>query len=382
VSKVDRRLAFVNHLVEKYGTQVADLFNLNYQAPTSVGVGKVSDGHGAESSYGGGITFDRNFLKTTSRADLRGATIHELTHVEGAGYGKAKAETLADLARYHFNFGDPNWKPSAEVLAAAERRGVTPVAHPNGPRAGHGTGRNRNTTVNNASHGSAGGPPAPVSPGSAVNYAGQMAQTQLNYFQQLAAIKAQGGQLRADFAMSKAQAQQAAIANMAHTEAGALDRGIVNSSIDLGQRTGVIAERTTAIQAAIAARQAGRLGLKTARLNAGNDYYTQMFQIQAAKAAEQAQNAADALKQDQTIRAGDETAPGRDNRQTSPNAVTPPQRSATGMYDPTELYSYFIAQGNDAHGAALMTKNIMNEGYSAPPPAAPWAPVGSTRQQI
>ena len=115
--------------------------------------------------------------------------------------------------------------------------------HDNGPRAGRGRGRNRNSVVNNASK-------APVvSPGSAVNYGAQTANLQLVLAQRLAAMKAQAGLIRSDFLTAKAGARAEAVSGMASQVNTALDRGILGSSTDLAGRASVDAARAAAVAA-------------------------------------------------------------------------------------------------------------------------------------
>ena len=179
------------------------------------------------------------------------------------------------------------------------------MPHPNGPRMGRVTGRFRNTLINNASKSSI--PAPPVSPSSAVAYGQQLAQAANTLYARLAALRAQKGLIQGQFRVDRAQARANAIANMASTVNQALDRGIVGSSIDLAARSGVLAQRSAEVQAALQARLQGLLGLRAERLAAFNEYLNQLYAIQAAKAAQQAEAANQALLQDLVQRVGDET---------------------------------------------------------------------------
>lgn len=176
----------------------------------------------------------------------------------------------------------------------------------NGPRAGRSTGRQRNTLINNASR----VPPPPVSPGSAVAFGGQLAAAQMTLAQRLAAIRAQKGIIQGQFRMERAGVKSQAIAGISGAVNAALEAGTVGSSFDLEQRTGVRAEQAAGVQAAIQSRLQGLLGLRLERLGAVNEFYTTQFDIQARRAAEQAELANQAFLQDLVMRLGDETAPG------------------------------------------------------------------------
>jgi len=175
----------------------------------------------------------------------------------------------------------------------------------NGPRAGRTTGRQRNSLLNNASK----TPPPVVGPSSAINYGQQTAAAQMTLSERLATLKAQQGLIAGQFRMDRAQVKADAIGSMAGAVNSALDRGILNSSIDYGQRAGVLSERASGIQAAVQAKLAGKLGLRTERIGAFNDYYNQLFAIQSAKSAEQQEMATQAFLNDLVMRLGDEQGP-------------------------------------------------------------------------
>ncbi len=177
--------------------------------------------------------------------------------------------------------------------------------HDNGPRAGRNRGRFRNTLLNNASKAPV--PPPLVSPSSATAYGGQLATLQSTLAARLAALRAQKGLIQGQFRMERAAVRSEQVAGMASAVNQALERGIVGSSIDAAQRIGVEAQAATGISAAIQARVQGLLGLRASRIEAANEYYTGIYDVQARKAAEQAELATQALMNDLVMRLGDET---------------------------------------------------------------------------
>jgi hypothetical protein len=136
----------------------------------------------------------------------------------------------------------------------------------------------------------------------------------------LAALRAQGGLVRGQFQMDKAQVKADAIAGMASAVNSSLDRGMLGSSVDAAGRTGVLAQKASGMQAAIQAKIQGLLGIRTGRIQAANDYYTQLYDIQARKAAEQATLANQAFLNDLVMRMMDEQGkgPGGGNDRTAP----------------------------------------------------------------
>lgn len=181
------------------------------------------------------------------------------------------------------------------------------MAQPNGPRPkGTPAGRYRNTVVNNASKAT----PLPVvGPQSAVGYGAQEAQLTQSLYARLAQLKAEKGLVKSQFLQDRAAAQQTGIQAMASAVNRSLDTGMVGSSVDLAGRVGAVAARETAMQEAIQQRAYGMLGLKSGRITAMNEYYNGLFEVQARKAAEQAQMAQQAFLQDLVMRMNDEAAP-------------------------------------------------------------------------
>lgn len=176
------------------------------------------------------------------------------------------------------------------------------MAQPNGPRAGRGAGRFRNTLVNNASKNPV------VGPASGYGYGAELGQLGQNLLSTLAGLRAQKGLIAQQFATDKADARAARVAGAQATEADALQRGIVGGSADLGARAGVVAQHKTDVASAIQAKLAGKLGLRQERLAAQNQYHTGVFDVLARKAAEEAEMANQAFLEDLVMRKGDETS--------------------------------------------------------------------------
>lgn len=166
-----------------------------------------------------------------------------------------------------------------------------------GPRVGN---RNRQTLRNNASKSAyPGGYQAPVSSAGAVGYGDQLAAARYQYLSQLAALKAQRPQIAQQFGVAVTDARSAAVGNMAGAVGNALDRGVVGSSQDLANRSGVIAERQRAIADAQAQRATAKLGLAQQAMGLRGDYYNQLASIQNAMAQEQMANTIMAFQNDQ-----------------------------------------------------------------------------------
>src|SRR6266498_724693 len=169
----------------------------------------------------------------------------------------------------------------------------------NGPRAGRSTGRQRNTLRNNASKGY--NIPA-VPPGSAIGYGNQLGTLQMQLFQRLADIAAQGGVLRGQFRQQRAGLIAQRKQGIVDVQNAMLDRGVLGSSVDVPGRTKVRAAAEPGIQAAWQQRQEGLLGLQRERLGAQNEYFTGVFNTLAQRRAEQAQMANQAFLQDLVLR--------------------------------------------------------------------------------
>lgn len=315
MATIKSRLGLLNQMAVKFGPQVASLFNQPYFAPTDIRVDSTPEGGAASGAYHGDIVFDREWLKNANRKDIRGALIHEITHVQGLGategYGARGEETYADLARAALNPHEvKGWSPTQTVLDLAEKKGIDVGAYDNnGPKAGKGN-RQRNALTNGR-----GGavPPPPVSPGQAVDYAGQTANATQTLYAKLAALQAQAGVVKSQFKMDRVAVRQQRVAGQVAAEADASARGGLGSSADLTARAGVDAAASSGLQQALQTKIQGILGIKTERIGAANDYYTQLYQIQAQKAAAQMQAAQDAFLNDLVTRLGDESAVDKSN---------------------------------------------------------------------
>lgn len=299
MSKADRRLDWIERISDKWQRRVDRLFGTESNKAV-FHQGSTQDGNPAYTS-GSDVYFDPAYLKAASKADIRGALIHELTHVAGVKAGTGRVETAADYARYTLNpKEDPNWRPSADVLAMADRRGDD-VAYTDtkGPSVGN---RNRNTVRNNLSKAT---PPAPLlGPGATLGYGTQAAGATTSLYERLAAIKAQKGLIKAQAIQGRADAKAAGIAGVTGAVNNALDRGILNSSIDYAGRTAALADKERMMQDVIAQKSAGLLGLGTERISAFNDFYNTMFGIQADKAAAQSEQSISAFLNDMVLGLG------------------------------------------------------------------------------
>lgn len=299
-NKVDRRLATLRKWSSRFGPQIAELFGTSAPKAT-IGLGSTDDNNPAYTT-GSDVFFDPAYLKRTSRADLRGALIHELTHVAGVKADTGRVETAADYARYTLNPREnPDWKPSEDVLAMAARRGDDVAAYTDtkGPRVGN---RNRNSVRNNLSKAT---PPAPlVGPGATLGYGQQSASATTSLYERLAAIKAQKGLVKAQAIQGRADAKAAGIAGVSDAVNSALDRGILRSSVDYAGRTGALAEKERMMQDVIAQKSAGMLGLGQERIAAFNDFYNTQFGIQSQRAADQSEASIQAFMNDLVLGLG------------------------------------------------------------------------------
>lgn len=183
----------------------------------------------------------------------------------------------------------------------------------NGPRPGSRRGRARNTLANNASKATP-APPVPV--GTALDTGVQMANLQNILAQQLAATQAQKGAIQGQFRMDRAAVKANKIAGMASAVNSSLERGIIGSSIDVAGRVGVEAEAAAGLQGALQAKVQGLLGLRSDRISALNDYYSGVFNVEAARAQAQAEAATQAFIEDLVMRMNDEQTPNMRDRGT------------------------------------------------------------------
>lgn len=280
------RIKLFQKVEQNFGGRIADLFGIK-KLPVNFSVGKVG-GDAVAVTQGQNITFDPDYLRDASRADIRGATIHELTHAYGMGglYGKGnKTETYADYARYALNRGDPGWDPSREVREMAERRGdMANNAGSNGPRAGAGTGRNRDTTVNKASKATPYNPYMSV--GGSFGAGQDLATARYNQLLQLAQLKAQKSQLKGAFKEGRADARAGQVQGMADTVNASLESGGFGSSVDYQGRTGVNAAYQEEVAGLRQDRALGKLDIQNQKLGVNAEYAQAVAAIQQRMAEE------------------------------------------------------------------------------------------------
>lgn len=364
---IDRRLALAQRLAGKFAPKVAAFFGHGTVRPDFVEAGHVQKGAVAESFQGGGITFSKRYLRTTDRRDLRGAIIHELTHVQDTR-GGANVENRADLARYALNPKEnPDWSPNKEVLQMARDRGVD-VPQPNGPRAGRGTGRFRNTIGNNASKKT-----AQLSPSSAAAYGGQAASSAYNLYAALAANRLAKKGYQADFAAARGDIHAAKISGIASVENSFLDRGMSGGSSDLLGRTAVATDAQAQLLAAKRERNMGIMSTKQADMDARNQYYMELYQQQLQKAAERAEAQTTAFGDDKVLRKNDGGVkstgdPEQDKERAESVKERFPNENSKGLSkkgeitDPGKYFKYLTATGWTASAAhALIKRILMNQ---------------------
>lgn len=177
---------------------------------------------------------------------------------------------------------------------------MTDVTGNRGPRPGNEARRSRNTVVNGASKSNyPGGYRAPISSASAVTTGNDLAQARYGYLTQLAALRAQKPVIGQQFALARQSAKDNAIAGMAGSVNSALDRGIVGSSIDAGARAGVLAQRASDVSTAEADRAAALQNLKLQQVGAGNEYYSNLSNIQNTISQEEMANTISAFANNQ-----------------------------------------------------------------------------------
>lgn len=156
--------------------------------------------------------------------------------------------------------------------------------------------RSNNTVIHNQSKKPPapswlGGPPpaALASPGSQLGYANQTAGLQTQYAGALALQKSQIAKARSDAILARQQAKSTAVENMAGAVNGALDRGLLGSSIDLSGRSAVLAQLGTDKQAALAAKSAAVGAAKADTIGAMGSYYLGLGQVQSEQAMDSAE---------------------------------------------------------------------------------------------
>jgi len=310
-------LALVQRLTEKYGPQVANLFNVEYMAPDVrvAGAGEL----GGDYAQGGanGTVYSRKYLRNASVSDLRGVVAHETTHALGVGAsGPTKHfEALADYATYRLApKTTPGWQPRPEVMAIAEKRGYNPnfgtqgdtMAGPGSNRTG--AGSNKNTVVNAYSkkpkpptsptaYGSQATPP-PADPSTYGGYAAQVMGLQQRLAAAMALKKTTIGGAQAQYMLAKQQAAASQVSGVTSAESDALQRGILGSSADLGNRAGAVTDAAALRQAALADKNQAVAGAQVGAMGAVGEFYTGLGQAQFDVANAQANIAAQRYQND------------------------------------------------------------------------------------
>lgn len=303
MNPLERRTRLAERFINRYSGRVQRFWGDQAVANPSgwgANVDQLKNASASADAGSGTINFDRNFLLDSSKRDLRGAVIHELTHAFGVGsQGNGNAvETKADYARYMLNPAEAGyWNPSQAVLAMADKLGGTPVsAGPNGgPPVGNNR-RDRNTVVNNASHGATGqGYQAPVSSASAVQYGNDLAAARYQYLAQLAALRMQKPLIRQDYRQGMLNARQAGIAGVGAAESAGIASGMLGSSADLAARAGAVGQMTADQAAAMQGYNQARLGLGGQLIDNRSQYFQTLAGINNAMGQEQMANTINAF---------------------------------------------------------------------------------------
>lgn len=292
---------------------------------------------GAAALSGGGHTaVSRGLMQRGDRADIRGALIHELTHRYDEAYGLKDSETRADAVRLAVNGrrgslqGAYNqWEPGRGVTKYARQQGWGAAGgnqhgQGNNDMAGHsGTNRNgptyanrnRNTTRNNASHGTGasgnrpdfpkyplkGNGPAPMPtlmPSQEAGYATQIAGLQRNLAAAQALAKANIAAARGQYQSAHAEADKTQIDETATAVNHALDSHTFGSSFDLGARAGAVTDAAQQLQDARLTRDQAIAQERVGVIGAQGDFYTGLGGIQADRGAAEAEAAAQAYQND------------------------------------------------------------------------------------
>ena len=107
-------------LLDEYWERVLRMTGMDPSTPMpNVAIGDLGENPAATSAVG--ITFDADYLKNASLADIRGAMVHEATHaaynVDTSGNPQARKiiEPLADAIRYQITGTAGGWQPSEEA---------------------------------------------------------------------------------------------------------------------------------------------------------------------------------------------------------------------------------------------------------------------------
>ena len=320
LSGLERLLPRVTRRVERVTGQSIGGVSLEYNPALSIA-----------GAAGSTIGFNRETLAGMTRREAKGVLAHELSHVvtSGGGAGERVNESYADAVRARLGLGAGagyNYKPetlfgklsgsefqtlsgnlAAGNYSAEAVRDMARGTDGNGPTNGNNNrpnNRNRDTTVNNASHGA--GTPPPVSVGTAFNSAAAMAAARMGLAGQLSGLRADAGLVRGQYTTALGQIRANRISATGEAEADALERGIVGSSVDAQQRASAVTEAGAARVDARYQRNAALMGLRRDAMAARIGYTQSVQEIAQAKAAEQTQiaiaefqaNQFDAMQQD------------------------------------------------------------------------------------
>lgn len=173
---------------------------------------------------------------------------------------------------------------------------------------GRASGRNYNTTANNASKRGPKvppkGPAAPaplygLTPDQEQGYATTVAGLQQQYAAAQALQQMQIASAKGDFIEARGAAKEEAIAGMASTVNHALDTGTLGASFDLSARGAVRADQTQAVQAALAAKQESIAGARLQGTAALGTFYQGLGEVQTGRANAEAMAQIEAFKNDQ-----------------------------------------------------------------------------------
>lgn len=173
-----------------------------------------------------------------------------------------------------------------------------------GPTQGQGLGSKKNTFANILSksqidYTNPGGMSAlpPLDPASTANYYSQLAGLYAGYQNQLQGLKLQRIGAKADFRDAAAGIRAQKIGDLASVENQQIERGLLGSSADLQQRTGVRAGAAAAIQTAKREKLMTIAGTRLEGQAAGINYFMGVQGLEAQKLAQQQTLLAQQLQQ-------------------------------------------------------------------------------------
>lgn len=182
--------------------------------------------------------------------------------------------------------------------------GLAPANQPSKKPGSNLTGtRSNNTLIHNRSKYAPpnflNGPAPLLPPAVTYGYSAQLAGLQTQFAGALALKKAMIAQARSDATLARQQARSEAVAGMAGAVNTALDRGLLGSSIDAGNRAAVLARLGEARQGIVADRAAQVAQARLQGLQALGQFYLGAGQLAAQQGLEQAQLAIQQYQADQ-----------------------------------------------------------------------------------